>query len=158
LRRARYQEGCLTRSKRKSGDAWEFRFRERLPDGTRRMRCMVVGPVARYRTRTAALHQIEVLRANVNRELVDPQSPVLTTFKLLVEHYRLKEMRMDSHTKKAYSTKKRNQTILKKWIVPRWGGYRPGDIKSVAVEEWLDALVHDHREKDKGKPLARAQR
>jgi hypothetical protein len=26
--------------------------------------------------------------------------------------------------------------------------------KSVAVEEWLDGLVHDHREKNKGKPLA----
>jgi len=62
LRRARYQEGCLTRSKRKTGDVWEFRFRECQPDGTRKMRCVVVGPVARYRTRTAALHQIEVLR------------------------------------------------------------------------------------------------
>ncbi len=154
MRRARYQEGCLTRSKRKSGDVWEFRFRECQPDGTRKMRCVVVGPVARYRTRTAALHQIEVLRANVNRELVDPQSPVLTTFKLLVDHYRQKEMRMDNHLKKAYSTKKRNETVLQKWIVPRWGDYRPADIKSVAVEEWLDSLVHDHRDKDKGKPLS----
>ena len=154
LRRARYQEGCLTRSKRKTGDVWEFRFRECQPDGTRKMRCVVVGPVARYRTRTAALHQIEVLRANVNRELVDPQSPVLTTFKLLVDHYRQKEMGMDNHLKKAYSTKKRNETVLKKWIVPRWGDYRPADIKSVAVEEWLDSLVHDHRDKDKGKPLS----
>jgi integrase len=154
LRRARYQEGCLTRSKRKSGDVWEFRFRERQPDGSRKMRCVVVGPVARYRTRTAALHQIEVLRANVNQELVDPQSPVLTTFKLLVEHYRRKEMRMDNHRKKAYSTKRRNETVLTKWIVPRWGDYRPSEIKSVAVEEWLDGLVHDYQEKNKGKPLA----
>ena len=154
MRRARYQEGCLSRSKRKSGDVWEFRFRERLPDGRKRMRCVVIGPVARYRTRAAALHQVEVLRANVNRELVDPQSPILTTFKSLVEHYRLKELGMDSHLKKAYSTKKRNATVLTKWIVPRWGEYRPADIKSVAVEEWLDGLVHDHREKNKGKPLA----
>ena len=61
---------------------------------------------------------------------------------------------MDNHLKKAYSTKKRNETVLTKWIVPRWGDYRPADIKSVAVEEWLDGLVHDHREKNKGKPLA----
>ena len=115
---------------------------------------MVVGPVARYRTRTAALHQLEVLRANVNREIVDPQTPILTTFKSLVDHYRQKEMRMDNHAKKAYSTKRRNETYLKKWIVPRWGDYRPGDIKSVAVEEWLDGLVHDHRKQNQGKPLA----
>jgi len=154
LTRARYQEGCLTRAKRKSGDVWEFRFRERQPDGTKRMRCVVIGTVAQYRTRTAALHQIEVLRANVNREAVTPETPVLTTFKSLVDHYRLTELKMDSHVKKSYSTKKRTATYLGKWILPRWGKYRPGDIKSVAVEEWLDGLVHDYREEEKGKPLA----
>lgn len=154
MRRARYQEGCLTRAKRKSGDVWEFRFRERQPDGTKRMRCLVIGSVARYRTRTAALHQIEVLRANVNRDAIDPQIPVLTTFKSLVDHYRLTELKMDSHVRKAYSTKRRTESYLEKWIVPRWGEYRPGNIKSVAVEEWLDALVHDYRKEDKGEPLA----
>lgn len=154
MRRARYQEGCLTRSKRKSGDVWEFRFRERQPDGTRKMRCVVVGPVARYRTRTAALHHVEVLRANVNREVIDPQTPIITSFKSLAGHYRTTEMRMDNHDKKAYSTKRRNQSCLEKWILPRWGDCRPGEIKSVAVEEWLDSLVHDYRKNKKAKPLA----
>ena len=97
------------------------------------------------------MHQIEVLRANVNRELVDPQSPVLTTFKSLAGPL---PSDRDGHgqprLRKAYSTKKRNDSCLEKWIVPRWGDYRPADIKSVAVEEWLDSLVHDHRDKDKG--------
>lgn len=154
MRRARYQEGCLTRSKRKSGDVWEFRFRERQPDGTRKMRCVVVGPVARYRTRTAALHQLEVLRANVNREVIDPQTPIITSFKSLAGHYRTTEMRMDNHDKKAYSTKRRNQSCLDKWILPRWGDYRPGEIKSVAVEEWLDSLVHDYRKNKEATSLA----
>jgi integrase len=147
-------EGCLTKSKRKSGDVWEFRFRERQPDGTKRMRCAVIGTVAQYRTRSAALHQIEVLRANVNREQISPQSPVLTTFQSLVDHYRLTEMKMDNHSKKAYSTKKRNETCLTKWILPRWGQHRPSDIKSVVVEDWLDSLAYDYRKNDKGKPLA----
>ena len=154
MRRARYQEGCLTRSKRKSGDVWEFRFRERQPDGTRKMRCVVVGPVARYRTRTAALHHVEVLRANVNREVIDPQTPIITSFKSLAGHYRTTEMRMDNHDKKAYSTKRRNQSCLDKWILPRWGDYRPGEIKSVAVEEWLDSMVHAYRKNKYGTPLA----
>ena len=154
MRRARYQEGCLTRSKRKSGDVWEFRFRERQPDGTRKMRCVVVGPVARFRTRTAALHQVEVLRANVNREIINPQTPIITSFKSLAGHYRTAEMRMDNHDKKAYSTKRRNQSCLDKWILPRWGDYRPGEIKSVAVEEWLDGMVHDYRKNKKATPLA----
>src|SRR5207253_6124710 len=116
LTRARYQEGCLTRAKRKSGDVWEFRFRERQPDGTKRMRCVVIGTVAQYRDRKSVVHQIEVLRANVNREAVTPETPVLTTFKSLVDHYRLTELKMDSHVKKSYSTKKRTATYLGKWI------------------------------------------
>jgi len=101
------------------------------------MRCVVVGSVDRYRTKTKALHQVEVLRANVNRVVIDPQTPIITSFKLLVGHYRATEMRMDNHDKKAYSTKKRSESYFNKWILPRWGGYRPGDIKSVAVEEWI---------------------
>jgi integrase len=118
------------------------------------MRCVVVGPVERYRTRTAALHQVEVLRANVNREVITPQTSIITSFKSLAGHYRMTEMQMDNHDKKAYSTKKRNQSCLDKWILPRWGDYRPGGIKSVAVEEWLDSLVHDYRKNRKAKPLA----
>jgi integrase len=153
LKRARYQEGCLTKSKRKSGPVWEYRFRVRQPDGTRRLRCIVLGPVAKFKTETAARRELEVLRANINRETIDPQNPILTTFKSLVAHYREKEMRMDNHDKKAYSTKKRNEPFLSKWIVPRWGEYRPSDIKSVVVEEWLEGLTHDHGKK-KGEPLA----
>ena len=153
MKRARYQEGCLTRSKRKSGAVWEYRYRERQPDGSKRMRCIVVGTVAATKTRAAALQHIEVLRANVNREIIETGSPTITTLKSLIEHYRDREMRMDNHDKKAYSTKNRNESYLRKWIVPRWGEYRPSDIKSVAVEEWLDSLVLDAANK-KGKPLA----
>jgi integrase len=117
------------------------------------MRCIVVGNVAATKTRAAALQHIEVLRANVNREIIETGSPTITTFKSLIEHYRDREMRMDNHDKKAYSTKNRNESYLRKWIVPRWGEYRPSDIKSVAVEEWLDSLVLDAGNK-KGKPLA----
>jgi integrase len=117
------------------------------------MRCIVVGTVAATKTRAAALQHIEVLRANVNREIIETGSPTITTFKSLIEHYRDREMRMDNHDKKAYSTKNRNESYLRKWIVPRWGEYRPSDIKSVAVEEWLDSLVLDAGNK-KGKRLA----
>jgi hypothetical protein len=96
------------------------------------MRCIVVGTVAAVRTKAAVLQRIEILRANVNRELVEAGTPIVTTFKLLVEHYREKEMCMDNHDKKAYSTKKRYESYLRK-LIPRWGEYRPDEIKSVAV-------------------------
>jgi len=93
--------------------------------------------------------------SNVNRQVVETSSPILSTFKLLVDHYRERKMRMDNHDKKAYSTKKRNESYLGKWIVPRWGEHRPSDIKSVAVEEWLESLSKDTG-KRKGQPLGAA--
>src|SRR4029077_113471 len=38
---------------------------------------------------------------------------------------------------KAYSTQETYEGYLKKWIVPRWGSYRLGDVKAVKVEQWL---------------------
>src|SRR5260370_34822262 len=116
------------------------------------MRCIVVGTVAAIKTRATALQHIEVLRANVNREVIETGSPMVTTFKSLIEHYREREMKMDNHDKKAYSTKKRNESYLRKWIIPRWGEHRPSDIKSVAVEAWLEARP-THAGKTQGKTL-----
>jgi hypothetical protein len=45
MKRARYQEGCLTRSKRRSGAVWEYHSRQRQPDGSKEMRYIVVGPL-----------------------------------------------------------------------------------------------------------------
>ncbi len=109
MRRARYQEGCLTRSS-EIRCSLEYRYRERQPDGSKRMRCIVVGTVAAIKTRATALQHIEVLRANVNREIIETGSPTITTFKSLIDHYREREMRMDNHDKKAYST--RSETKL----------------------------------------------
>ena len=89
----------------------------------------------------------------MNREVIETGSPTITTFKSLIDRYREREMRKDNHDKKAYSTKKRNGSYLRKWIVPRWGQYRPSEIKSVSMEEWLDGLVRDSGSK-KGRPLA----
>ena len=118
------------------------------------MRCIVEGTVAALKTRAASLQRIEVLRANANREILETCGSTVTTFKSLIEHYREREMRMDNHDKKAYSTKKRNESYSRKWIVPRWGQHRPGDIKSVVVEEWLERLSNATG-KNKGKTTRR---
>jgi len=142
LKRARYQEGCL-HDPNENLVQLGVSHRERQPDGSKRMRCIVVGTVAATKTRAAALQHIEVLRANVNREIIETGSPTITTFKSLIEHYRDREMRMDNHDKKAYSTKNRNESLLAQVDSSSLGEYRPSDIKSVAVEEWLDSLVLD---------------
>jgi integrase len=42
--------------------------------------------------------------------------------------------------RKAFSTRAGYDSYLNCWIVPRWGDHRIDQIKSVAVEEWLDSI------------------
>ncbi len=42
--------------------------------------------------------------------------------------------------RKVYQTKQTYGVYLKARIVPRWGGYRLGEIKAVAVERWLGSI------------------
>ena len=50
----------------------------------------------------------------------------------LVAHYRLLELKPEN-TWKTYSTKRGYEGYLRRWIVPRCGAYRLGDIKSGEV-------------------------
>ncbi len=40
-----------------------------------------------------------------------------------------------------YSTQQSHSSILKRWILPRWGDRPLEEIKPVAVEEWLRSLT-----------------
>src|SRR6185437_1384751 len=78
----RYQDGHLRKAKRKRGpDVWEFRWRERGPDGKRRQRTLTVGNVEELRTEREALNRIQMLRLNINRDL---STSALMTFGDLV--------------------------------------------------------------------------
>jgi hypothetical protein len=57
--RARYQKGSLKQIKRKSGYlVWLFRWRETDPDGKRRPKKIVVGPVSELRRVSTTLRQV----------------------------------------------------------------------------------------------------
>ena len=60
------------------------------------------------------------------------------SFDTLVEHYREKEMCRNSG--KTFATRETYEGYLRRWIIRRWKSYRLGDVKSVAVEEWLKTL------------------
>jgi hypothetical protein len=55
-------------------------------------------------------------------------------------YYRLKELAGEKQGRKAFSTRAAYESYLNGWIVPRWGDLRIDQIKSVAVEEWLDSI------------------
>jgi integrase len=140
MKRPRYQLGTLYSESRKNGpDVWVYRWRETDGQGKRTLRKQIVGTVRELRTQADAQRAAEALRMNINRQTVEHGGPPQTVNKL-VEHYRLKEMPMDTHEGKTRGTKLVYNTNLKLYIVPRWGDYPLRRVSSVEVEEWLKTL------------------
>ena len=138
MRRSRFQQGSLQLVERKGGrKAWEYRWYEVQPDGSRRRRNLVLGTLEQYPNETAAQKAVAVLRVDINAE--SPRmnlAPI--SIQMLIDHYREKELGEDSG--KTYATRKTYEGYFRKWILPRWGTYRVKDVRSVAVEEWLRSL------------------
>ncbi len=150
--RARYQKGSLKQIRRKSGYlVWLFRWRETDPDGKRRPKKIVVGPVSELRTEADARRALEALRLNINMDLSEQARPP-RNFITLVDHYCLKELVPEDNERKAYSTKKGYESYLKNWIVPRWGEYMLARMENgiaVHVEEWLRTIPRSRGTKAK---------
>jgi integrase len=140
-KRARYQNGCLTLERRKSGpDVWVFLWREFDESGKRRQRKITVGTVEEYPTESKAKKAVGKHRLEINNE-----TPCGASFRMTVEqlvaHYREKELyNGNSPQPKARSTQDAYDCYLDGWILPRWQDYRLPSVSSVAVEEWLGRL------------------
>jgi integrase len=140
MKRPRYQLGTLYSEPRKNGpDVWVYRWRETDGQGKRTLRKQIVGTVRELRTQADAQRAAEALRMNINRHTVEHGGPPQTVSKL-VEHYRLKEMPMDTHEGKTRGTKLVYNSNLKLYIIPRWGEYPLRRVTSVEVEAWLKTL------------------
>ena len=154
MRRSRFQQGSLQLVERAgSRKAWEYRWYEVQPDGSRRRRNLVLGTLEQYPNETAAQRAVAALRADINAE--SPRmnlTPI--SVQTLVEHYREKELGEDSS--KTYATSRTYQGYFRKWILPRWGQYKLKDVRSVAVEEWLRSLKLSNGSKAKMRNIMHA--
>jgi len=139
-RRTRYQQGSVQREKRLSGsDVWIYRWYETGTDGTSKYRKAIVGTVATLANETSALKAAQALRIDANQQAPHAESGPRSIAELIA-HYRLKELAGESKGRKAFSTRAAYECYLNRWILPRWGDLRIDQIKSVAVEEWLDSI------------------
>lgn len=142
MKRPRYQLGTLYSEPRKNGpDVWVYRWRETNGQGKRTLRKQIVGTLRELRTQADAQRAAEALRMNINRHTVENGGPPQTITRL-VEHYKLKEMPMDTHEGKTRGTKLVYNSNLKLYILPRWGDYPLRRVTSVEVEDWLKMLKH----------------
>lgn len=58
----------------------------------------------------------------------------------LVGHFRDHELIDLGEEGKAYSTRNRCNSVLNRWIMPRWHSARISDVRTVDVENWLRSL------------------
>jgi integrase len=135
-----YQQGSVQREKRLSGsDVWIYRWYETGTDGTSKYRKAIVGTVATVANETSALKAAQALRIDANQQAPHAESGPRSIAELIA-HYRLKELAGESKGRKAFSTRAAYECYLNRWILPRWGDLRIDQVKSVAVEEWLDSI------------------
>ena len=154
MRRSRFQQGSLRLVERAgSRKAWEYRWYEAQPDGTRRRRNLVLGTLEQYPNETAAQKAVVALRVDINVE--SPRTSLAPiSVQMLVDHYRQKELGEDSN--KTYATCRTYEGYFRKWILPRWGEYRVKDVRAVVVEEWLRSLKLSNGSKAKMRNIMHA--
>jgi integrase len=129
---AGYQDGCVTRAKRKRGpDVWEFRWRE-----NGKQRCSVLGSVKELRGIKEAKKAADHIRMRVNRFA---EMPARMSFGLVAEHYKANELGEHSENK-AFSTKQTNSGYLTNWLLPKWKGIELEALRAIEVEQWLATL------------------
>jgi len=131
----------LGAEKRKQGPGrWIYRWRQPGANKTQVRRKVVVGTTAEFKTRAAALREVEGLRLEVN---VD--GPIVTmrnlTVRELFNQYEETELSPQNH-RKSPSTRKVHADFLKRYVLPVWEERALRDVRPVAVERWLESLPH----------------
>ena len=140
LTRQKFQHGSLTTEGRSDGSSvWIFRWREIGPDGRRIQRKTIVGTKQDFPTKAKADKAAASLRLDITKERPQRVRAAVTVGQL-VAHYIDKELD-DQQPCKAYSTRECYRTVIEQQILPRWEGYKLGDVRTVAVEDWLGSLT-----------------
>ena len=129
----RYNTGVLCKEKRAAGMIWVFRWSEEV-NGQRRQHKEVIGTIKEFRTLAAANREADRLRCQLNE---DKQSLSLKTitFGELINHYLNHEL-----PRLSKSARKANKSYIKNWIEPAWFGCLAASIKTMQIQEWLDAI------------------
>ena len=134
--RKRYQEGYKYVEHRADGHhVHAFRWRETQPDGTRRLRKIILGRVDEMKP-AEVQRAVGILRVQINRDV--PNSACgLMTVQQLADHFLATEIRDSERTE---ATKDGYHGSLKNWILPQWGLTRICDVRTVTVKNWLRKL------------------
>jgi integrase len=109
-----------------------------MPTGRRVRRKRQVGTLDQYKTEAAAERAVRSWRLAINSNEANAFSGI--KMQDLIDHFRMKELDGSVQQGRAWSTRNRYETYLKKWIEPRWEKQELTAIKTPMVEEWLAQL------------------
>ena len=134
----RYQYGDLRIRKRKKGpDVWQFRY---FANGRRKS--VLVGTVAKLPTKADAIRAIEHRRMEINSENPQQRFHSVTVGGLIdrfMKEYAPKHCRLN--TQRDYRNSFNNH------VRPRWGTVFIQNVKTMAVQDWLDSYPHSRQVK-----------
>lgn len=135
---ARYQYGCLTKRKRLNGpDVWQFRWMEKG-----RSMSTLIGTVEKLPSKGDAERAVEHLRMRINARNPQQQFRSVTVGGLIdrfMAEYAPKRCRRN--------TRNNYRGIFENHIRPRWGHERVENVRTMAVEAWLDEYQHSRQVK-----------
>ena len=57
----------------------------------------------------------------------------------LGQHFQHRELARDDNWR-SYPTRRNYEFNLRKWVIPRWGNYELGEVRTIEVESWLRSL------------------
>lgn len=134
----RYQYGDLRlRKRKKSPDVWQFRYFE-----NGRRKSVLVGTVEKLKTKADAERAVEHRRIHINAQNPQQQFHSVSAGGLIdrfMEEYVPKRCR--KLTQSTY------RSLFKNHIRPRWAGEYVQDVRTMAVESWLEGYPHSRQVK-----------
>jgi integrase len=134
------QQGSIIKAERKHGPAvWQFRWSETGSQGQRVYRKRVVGTIEDYPDSGAVREAFRSLIAKPRSGVLHVRPSTMTVGDLC-RHFRQRELTNDDNWQ-SYSMRKNYSFLLKRWIVPRWGKFELGEVRTVEVESWLRSLA-----------------
>ncbi len=135
---ARYQYGDLRIRKRNKGpDVWQFRF---FDNGKRKS--VLIGTLEKLPTKADAERAVEHRRIEINVESAQREFHSIT-IGALVDRFMAEcaPKRCRLNTQRAY------RSFFNNHVRPKWGSEFVQNVKTMAVQDWLDSYPHSRQVK-----------
>jgi integrase len=137
--RSSFQAGSYELTPRANGpDAWEFRWRERQPDGPWKPKRKVIGTLKDYPTLAEAKLANQSFVAQINAQQNQPMRKM--TVADAWGDFQKEELRNPT-IDRSETTIQRYLDDFRNYILPKWGDTPLDKVKAVQVEKWLGTLT-----------------